>query len=447
MSSLKNLSIALLLTAAVHGQSPEQKIQELEQKVEDLDQRLRVQDRKQELKDEDAAAAAKAATTASVGSGGVTIRSNDENFLLKIGLDIQIDNRTFFGASPLSLPDQILLRRACPAISGTVYKYVDFYIRPDFGQGTTVIYEAYMQLNYFSRANLRVGKFKPPVGLERLQSDDDTNFIERGFPTLLVPSRDIGYQVSGDIVKRRASYTEGVFNGVPNNGLSDVSVSDHRDYAARIFLTPFLPDTHSPLNGLGVGIGASSGNNDGIPLPSYKTFGQNTFFSFASGVVSMGHRTRLVPQAYYYNGPFGLFAEYALVEEGLQKGTVRRDVAFRAWQVQATYLLTGDKKGFTTLTPRKNFDPKNHGWGAIELAARTSDFSVERGFFDNGFGSVTATPRHAKEWVGGVNWYLNRALRISLDYGYTKFGGGAPAALGGDRPIERALLQRFQVSF
>ncbi len=85
---------------------------------------------------------------------------------------------------------------------------------------SVVLYEAYMQLNYFSRVNLRVGKFKPPVGLERLQSDDDTNFIERGYPTLLVPSRDIGYQFSGDIVKRRVAYQVGVFNGVPDNGLS-----------------------------------------------------------------------------------------------------------------------------------------------------------------------------------------------------------------------------------
>ena len=64
-----------------------------------------------------------------------------------------------------------------------------------------------------------------------------------------------------------------------------------------------------------------------------------------------------------------------------------------------------------------------------------------------GFGSVTATPRHAKEWVGGVNWYLNRAVRISLDYGNTNFGGGATAAAGGNRPTERALLQRFQINF
>jgi phosphate-selective porin OprO/OprP len=388
----------------------------------------------------------KARSGATVGAEptGITIRSNDQNFLLKIGLDIQIDNRTFPGDSSVPLTDQTLIRRARPALSGTVYKYVDFYLRPDFGLGTTVLYEAYVQLNYFSRANLRVGKFKPPVGLERLQSDDDTSFVERGFPTLLVPSRDIGYQISGDVVKRRVSYTVGVFNGVPDNGLSDASVSSHRDYAARIFLTPFLPNTNHPLNGLGFGIGASSGSDDGIPLPSYKTFGQNTFFSFASGVTAMGHRTRLAPQAYYYNGPFGLFAEYTVSEEGLQKGTVRRDIAFRAWQVQASYLLTGDKKGFTTLSPRKNFDPKNHGWGAVELAVRTGDFSVERGFFDYGFGTVAATPRHAKEWVGGVNWYLNRAVRVSLDYGNTTFSGGAA---GGNRPAERALLQRFQINF
>ncbi len=399
----------------------------------------------QALDDADAATTAKTGATVTAGLDGVGVHSSDNNFVLRIGVDTQIDNRTFSGTSALALPNQTVIRRARPAVSGTVYKYVDFYVRPDFGLGTTVLYEAYMQLNYFSRASLRVGKFKPPVGLERLQSDDDTSFVERGFPTLLVPSRDIGYQVSGDIVQRRVSYTVGVFNGVPDNGLSDASVSDHRDYAARIFLTPFLPNSNSPLSGLGFGIGASSGADDGIPLPSYKTFGQSTFFSFASGVTAMGHRTRLAPQGYYYIGPFGLFAEYTVAEEGLQKGATKRDVAFRAWQVQASYLLTGDKKGFTTLSPRKNFDPKNHDWGAVELAVRTGDFSVERGFFDYGFGDVTATPRHAKEWVGGVNWYLNRAVRISLDYGGTNFGGGAAA--GGNRPTERALLQRFQINF
>lgn len=446
LASLLAMQSLAVWAQSADQQTTDQKIQALEQKVQELDERVRAADRKQEIQAEDAFS--KASTGASVATdGGFVIRSNDGNFSIRFGADLQIDNRTFLDGSSSSLTDQILLRRVRPTISGTVYKYIDFYIRPDFGQGSVILYDAYLQLNYFSRANLRVGKFKPPVGLERLQSDDDTSFIERALPTLLAPSRDIGYQVAGDLVKRRASYQVGVFNGVPDNGLSDASPSSHRDYAARIFLTPFLPEAKNPLNGLGIGIAATSGGVDGIALASYKTFGQNTFFSFASGTTLAGHRTRVAPQAYYCLGPFGLLAEYTLSEEGLQKGTVRRDIAFRAWQIGTTYVLTGEKKGFASPVPRKPFDPHNHGWGAIELAVRTSDFSAEQGIYNYGFAVATATPRHAREWVGGVNWYLNQMLRISMDYGNTNFGGGATVAAGGNRPSEKALLQRFQISF
>ena len=42
---------------------------------------------------------------------------------------------------------------------------------------------------------------------------------------------------------------------------------------------------------------------DGVALPAYKTVGQNTFFTFASGVTSAGHRFTETPQAFYYLGP------------------------------------------------------------------------------------------------------------------------------------------------
>ena len=417
---------------------------ELERKVEDLDQRLKVAESSRELKHEEAAEKAKTAATVTAGIGGFTIQSNDENFRLKIGADLQVDNRTFLGDGSSSFTDTILLRRVRPTFSGSVYKYIDYFFRPDFGQGTTVIYDAYIELKYLSAATVRVGKFKPPVGLERLQSDDDTSFIERGLPTLLAPSRDIGYQISGDFVKRRTNYAVGVFNGVPDNGLGDTAASNHRDYSGRIFLTPFEPDDHSPLRGLGVGLGASGGNLDGIALPSYKTFGQNTFFSFATGVTAAGHRTRLAPQAYYYLGGFGLLTEYTLAQEGLRKGTAQRNIAFRAWQVAGSYILTGEHKTFASPTPRKSFDPLNQGWGAVELAVRVGDFSVEKGIYNYGLADPAKSPRHAHEWVGGVNWYLNRLLRISLDYGNTTFGGGA---VTGNRLPEKTLITRFQVNF
>jgi phosphate-selective porin OprO/OprP len=428
-------------------QSADQKIQQLEQKVDELDQQFKVAERKKELSDEDAASKAQNAASVTADTGGFTIKSNDGNFLLKIGADLQVDNRAYLGPGAAFGSDGILLRRVRPTFSGTVYKYVDYFFRPDFGQGTTIIYDAYVELNYESAAKVRVGKFKPPVGLERLQSDDDTSFVERGLPTLLAPSRDIGYQISGDVVPKRVNYAVGVFNGVPDNGLSDAAVSSHRDYAARLFLTPFNGTTVKPLRGLGFGSAIEGGGVDGEPLPSYKDFGQVTFLTFASGVTEAGHRTRLTPQGYYYLGPFGLLTEYTLAEEGLKKGLVQRDIAFRAWQVETSFILTGEAKGFSSPTPKKSFDPLHHGWGAFEIAARVGDFSAEKGLYNYGFATTATSPRHAHEWVGGFNWYLNRLFKFSVDYGNTNFGGGATASLGGNREPERVLIGRFQINF
>ncbi|HUB77476.1 MAG TPA: porin [Bryobacteraceae bacterium] len=424
----------------------DQKIQQLQNEVDQLNQKVKDMKQDADLKKvEDAASAEKTKTQASVtaDTSGFTITSPHGNFLLKIGADLQMDNRTFFGTNSTNPTDLMIARRVRPTFSGTVYKYVDYFFRPDFGQGSVVIYDAYMELKYFSFAKVRAGKFKPPIGLERLQSDDDTTFVERGFPTLLVPSRDLGYQIGGDIVPSHVTYAVGVFNGVPDNSLSDTSASSHRDFAGRLFFNPLNPE----IANLGFGVGASSGSVDGEALPGYKTFGQNTFFSFNSGVTEAGHRTRLAPGGYYYMGGFGLYSEYGLTEEDLQKGTVRADIPFRAWQVAGSYILTGEKKSFSGPTPKRNFDPKNHGWGAWEVAARTGDFSTNHNIFNYGFASPTATPRFAHEVVGGVNWYLNRLVRISGDYGRTNFGGGATVAQGINRPTEKIVILRLQINF
>jgi phosphate-selective porin len=115
--------------------------------------------------------------------------------------------------------------------------------------------------------------------------------------------------------------------------------------------------------------------------------------------------------------------------------------------VQVSYILTGEKKGFTSPTPKKAFDPLHGGWGAVELAARTGEFSAEHGIYNYGFATTAASPRTARERVGGVNWFLNRLVRVSLDYGLTNFGGGAAASLGGNRAPERVLIGRFQINF
>jgi phosphate-selective porin OprO/OprP len=422
-------------------QTTDQKVQQLEQKIDELQKEVKADEAAVNGQDPGAATADY--------PNGFTIRSRDGNFVLHIGADLQVDDRTYYGSGATGDIDTIVVRRARPTLFGTVYKYVDFFIRPDFGQGTTALYDAYIQLNYIPWLQVRAGKFKTPFGLERLQNDDDTSFVERGLPTLLAPQRDIGYQFGGNLFKNRVAYQLGAFDGVPDSSIgTDTAVSDHRDYAGRIFLTPFAPNDKSLAKGLGFGFAATGGNTDGEALPSFKTFGQESFFTFASGVTAAGHRTRLSPQGYYYLGPFGLLAEYAVNEEGFQKGAVHREIAFRAYQVEASYILTGEKKSFGSPVPKKNFDLLHHGgFGAIELAARVGDFEAEEGLYNYGLASSATTPRHLHEWVGGVNWYLNRLVRISADYSNTAFGGGAAQSAGGNKLPEKVFITRFQINF
>ena len=167
----------------------DQKIQQLQQKVDELEKAIKA--------DEAAVNGQDPGTATADYPNGFTVRSKDGNFVLRIGADLQIDNRTYYGTGATGDTDAIVIRRARPTLLGTVYKYVDFFVRPDFGQGTTALYDAYIQLNYIPWFQIRAGKFKTPLGLERLQNDDDTSFVERGLPTLLVPQRDVGYQVGG----------------------------------------------------------------------------------------------------------------------------------------------------------------------------------------------------------------------------------------------------------
>ena len=60
------------------------------------------------------------------------------------------------------------------------------------------------------------------------------------------------------------------------------------------------------------------------------------------------------------------------------------------------------------------------------------------------FANPATAARSAKAWAAGVNWYLNRAVKIQADYEQTHFDGGATA---GDRKTANEILTRFQVGF
>jgi phosphate-selective porin OprO/OprP len=447
----------------------------LKERMDALDQKVRILQRQGEIDKENAAAKAKDASILSAGGkdGVFTLRSSDDSFRLRVGGYIQADGRFYLkDNSPRQFTDSFSLRRVRPLLEGTVGTYYDFRIMPDFGAGTASLQDAYLSVNYWPGARFQAGKFKEPVGLERLQAGAALLFVERALPTNLVPNRDVGVQVFGDLWTGVLSYTAGYFDGVVDVGSvdNDPSLNKGKDAAARIFVQPFKASEIESLQGLGFGIAGTYGREKGSTatpnLPSYKSAGAQSpaaaiapattsFFVYrsssttpATNAFADGRRTRYTPQLYYYFGPFGLLAEYVRSSQEVRQASNFRRFSHSAEQIAVSYVLTGEAASYKGVKPKREFDPRKGDWGALEVKARCGTLTIDDNAFPV-FADPTVASREAREMAAGINWHLSRNVKFVLDYSVTEFhgGGGGTTTAPLDRATERVVFERFQVVF
>jgi phosphate-selective porin OprO/OprP len=407
--------------------------------------------------------------TLTAGRDTFSIISADGLFRLRIGGHLQVDGKTFYDnkayydTSPHQLTNSFYIRRARPILEGDLGHDISFRFVPDFGNGKTLLYDAYADLKVEPYLVLRGGKFKTPEGLEELQNDADLTFIERSLATDLVPNRDEGLQIYGDL-QGRASYQLAAVNGAPVGQNVDGATFQGKTLVGRLVLTPYAPAGLKLLQGLGVGVAASTGQQDGAVLPSFITSGgQAAFFSYGSGSgssaivpVAAGNRINYAPQMYWYEGPFGLMAEYTesvqKVSAAIAGQTVPRNIADHAWQMAGSWVLTGEKKSLGSVAPRKGAEwGRSGGLGAWEVVARYAGLNVDPSAFTVKFADPTKSAQAARTWTAGLNWYLNYFVKLQFNYEQTHFqGGNVPDRthpLFSDRPTEKVFEQRLQFAF
>ncbi len=407
-------------------------INALKQQIEVLDQKVRILESQRELDLEAESAGTNASPTVTIGEKGLAVSSGDGNFALKIHGIVQLDSRSFYQDGNNKGNDGFLLRRARPIIEGTVFHDFDYLFVPDFGGSSAVIQDAYLGYRYRPELQLRAGKFKEPVGLELLQSDANLLFNERSLVNNLIPNRDLGAQIFGEVWKGRLSYAAGIFNGVGDaRNTSNIDFDDEKEFAGRLFLQPFKKTKSTALRGLGFGVGGSYGKTfttTGLPNSGgFVTDGQQQFFAYTNGVVANGEHWRISPQGYYYYGPFSLLGEYALSSQAVKNGSATAQLDNRAWQVTLGYVLTGEDAGYNGVTPRRLFNPANGGWGAWQISARYAQLDIDNAAFPL-FSDPAASASAAEAWAVGLNWWLNKDLRVLMSFSHTTFSGGGASA-------------------
>jgi phosphate-selective porin OprO and OprP len=425
----------------------------IEEQIHELDQQLRILKRQLELERERAAETATQRPIVAAGPEGFSVRSGDNAFQLRLRGYVQADGRFFLDDPQEVTPDSFVMRRVRPIVEATLYQRFDFRIMPDWGEARTVIQDAYLDLRFTPAVKVRAGKFKSPVGLERLVSATDLLFIERGAPTAVAPNRDIGVMVHGDVADAVVSYAVGLFNGVMDGGSTDTDEGDGKDVAIRLFAQPFRKRTNSQLAGLGVGVVGTVGKERGSlvspALPVYRTTGQQVFFRLradataAGTTIADGDRWRAGVQGYYYLQSFGVVVEQLHSSQQLRRATIDGLLETTAWQVAGSYVLTGERATPRGVVPRRAFEPQAGAWGAIELTARYHTLEIGREVFPV-FANPDSAAQRARAWTAGVNWYLSRAVKVTLDYEQSHFTGGSPT---GDRQTSRDLFTRLQLAF
>jgi phosphate-selective porin OprO/OprP len=395
-------------------------------------------------------------------TNGIFIESADRDFSFRITGQIQTDYREFLRSKDRTDIDTFLLRRARFGLEATVFKYFDFRLLPDFGQGTTVDQDAYMNIHYWNEFQFEVGRFKQPISYEQLIQDRYVPTLERSLIDQLVPARDLGAMVHGeDVFAGRLDYAASISNGEINGNSTDLN--NHKDVDARVAIRPLNdPDNFEWLRYFGVGVSGGFGIEQEPMNPStLRTPDTVPYFVFNPTVRADGLRTRLCPELTYFWGPFGFLAEYYEQHQDLRPSATGagahflEDVPFRGYVFLGSVFLTGETR--TTYSqqifPVHNFDPCHPCScpGAWELVARVSHLDVGDIVYSKGAADLAnpaTTANVATEYTLGFNWYFNGFVRMQFNYDmFNRSVLLGTSVANNELRTQDSLFTRFQIIF
>jgi phosphate-selective porin OprO and OprP len=476
-------------TTATADQNPS--IQDLKNEIQALNQKVNELEDQQD-RDEKSVPALnyKDAAKVTAGPDGFSIQSPDQRFKLRLGTLLQADDREFVtpannGGSP---GDGFDLRRARIIFDGTVWDNYDFRIEPEFGSRTggaggtsattATLANANMNVHYWKEFQLLAGRFKGPVGYERSELVADDIWVENGLTQNLTSQYTQGVLAHGDIDNGLFSYGVGANESTRDNANGDFQgmIDNNYDFIGDVYLNPFKNSGNKALQGLGFGVAGSVGNRGdpktaaNAPLATYTTPGQTNILTYntsnASGQTVTesedGADYRLTPVIYYYNGPFGGYADFAVSSiqalrtvtgTGAGTGTRSANLTNEAWQVVGSYVLTGEDASYTGVKPRTDFSLKNHTWGAFQVVARYGQMTLDKDYFTStgtstGVGGAFASqgPRIVSNIGVGLNWYLNSNVKAQLEYDYDGYGGGN-VPVTPQNEDQNSFLTQLQLAF
>jgi len=307
-----------------------------------------------------------------------------------------------------ALKDRFRLRRARINLTGDFAENFDFKIEGDFensdgissGRTAFEATDIFVNWHQFPEAQVKVGQWKAPFGLEQLTPDQYLIIIERSLPTgAITPERQIGVQVWGKPFtnvwpdqKDLLTYYAGIFNGNGRN----TTTNDNNNfmYVGRLELLPFKGKLFGQDSSLKLGADVLNSRDDkGTNISQTLNLLVNADGSLSPFTLpGADERTAWSVDAWFKLGPFDLIGEY--LEEYVDGRAVNgvapgfANFTTNGYYVQGSYFLI----------PKK-----------LQAAVRWEDLNPgQKG--NDGIHSIT----------GGLNYYIHGDdIKLMLNYIHT----------------------------
>jgi phosphate-selective porin OprO and OprP len=306
-----------------------------------------------------------------------------------------------------AIDDRFRLRRARINLTGEFAEQFDFKIEGEFENSDGISSnrtafsgtDIFVNWHQFPEAQIKIGQWKAPFGLEQLTPDPSLIIIERSLPTgAITPERQIGVQLWGKPFtnvwpeqKDLLTYYAGIFNGNGRN----TTINDNNGfmYVGRLELMPFKGKIFGQNSSLKLGADVLNSRDDtGTNISQSLNLLVNDDGSLSPFVLSTpAERTAWSVDAWFNLGPFDLIGEY--LQEKVHGLTFNGEPGIPDFTTNGYYITAA-----YFLIPKK-----------LQLATRWEDLNPgQRG--NDGIRSIT----------GGLNYYIRGDdLKLMVNYIHT----------------------------
>lgn len=370
--------------------------------------------------------------------GGLEVSTTDKQYSFKLGGRIQADFDQFDGlyTNNNNAANEGYFRRAQMEFGGN-YKDWRYQINYDFGDNRSnenKFDEATITYVGFAPINIKIGRFDPDFSLEKATSSKWVTTKERSAILDLASwttdhENGMGIQVNGT--------TAGMFYGSASIQQQDSSLSlededgkDVNSFFTRGVFAPIVSDTQVLHLGASYATRSYGNERDGTKFggainsrlgvrgvsENQTNSGQLVLAPSDAGATGGFEDDAVVGLEFaYMQGPFSIQSEY--LKRDLSGYGTNGDREATGYNTQLAYTLTGESRVYKL--DGAKFDaikPADKTMGAFEVFYRYDNLNVQDDQVMATVGGVAIDETEAKIHTIGTNWYVNEAVKLSLNY-------------------------------